>query len=71
MTAEYITDVYAGSLSYITIVNLGKVYVHLPKHQNVCDAVKAQVDILHIKDERYSYPAWAHANNSDSLGKVV
>lgn len=66
MTAKGIIDVYPCHHYYITIASFVKVYVHLPNHQNVLDAAKMPLTIVHNKDERYSYLPGVNENNSDS-----
>lgn len=41
--------------------------VHLPGDQNFDEVVAAAVEIVHLKEARFSYPSGAHANNIDRL----
>lgn len=71
MTAKQIMDVYQGSLFYITIVSFSKVDVHLPKHQMGGEVANVPVEMVYIKDERYSYLPDTHANNSERSVSAV
>lgn len=52
MTANGIIDVYPGRPVYISIVNFGKVDVHLPKQQKVGEDENSLAEIVHIEDGR-------------------
>lgn len=69
--AKGIMDIKPGRHFFITIANLGKVDLHLPKHQTVGEAAKIPVEIVLITDERYSYTPVAHANNSNCSVNTV
>lgn len=71
MTEKEITDVYPGRSSYITIINFGKVNVHLPENLRVVEVADAPVKVVHIKNERFWYSAGTHANSSGSLVSAV
>lgn len=65
ITTKRILDVYPGKRFYFTFSNIGKVNVHVPKHHKFGDVGDAPVRIVHIKNERFSYPSIVHVNNGD------
>lgn len=40
--------------------------MYLPEHQKVDGVADVSVEIVHDKDERFSYPYDIHENNNDS-----
>lgn len=58
-------DVYPGRLFYVTNANFGTVDVHLPEHQKVGEVAQTAKEIIHIKNERFSYRSGTYANNSN------
>lgn len=56
MMANGIRDVYLGLPLYIINANIGKVDAHLPKYQKVGEVENAQVEVVHVEEEHYSYP---------------
>lgn len=64
-------DVYAGRSLYITIANFGNVDEHLSSHQNVGEFAFAPLEVVHIKNERFSYPSGIHAKTKDSTVNAV
>lgn len=66
MTAKGVTDAYPGRIFYITLANLGKFDIYLPKHQKISEIADALARIIRIKDEHFSYPSGVHANNDNS-----
>lgn len=66
MTAKGVMDVHPARPFYIIIANFGNTDVHLPKLQNVDKVANAPEQIVHIKDERLSYPSDTKATKRDS-----
>lgn len=66
MTANVIMDVYPGRPFPVAVVNFSKLDLHLLKHRKAGKVANGPDEIVHIKDDRYSYLYGKHVNNSDS-----
>lgn len=65
MLAKGSMDVYPRFPFYITFANNRKIEVNLSKRQEIGEAANAQVKIVHVKDERFSYTVGARVNIID------
>lgn len=66
LIAKEVTDMYPRCTFYVTIANFGRVYVHLPKHQETGEVEATTVQIIHIKQDRYSYLSDEHKRSNNS-----
>lgn len=65
MTAKEIMDVYKDRSFYIIIANSGMTDVHLLKRKKIGEAANSPEEIIHNKDECFSYPHRAKKTETD------
>lgn len=64
-------DVNPSRALYLTMANIGRVFVQQPNHQKAGGIANVPQGIVHVKDERFLFTSDVAATKRDSLMSAV